>query len=199
MGYFSKALPVDGAETEKIEEVIIPERDPELFKPVAEPEILKTITPEAVFVLGGQYAILMQFAHPGLARGSAEHSNFANRIIERLTTTTRYLNVAIYGTPEEKGAITSVIHHYHSRVSGEGYYADDPGMSWLIQGLLLPITLTSTRTPQVDRGNALHVHPCRERDDLGPSTPILERRTIQRMLDFRYKSADADQHVAQDP
>lgn len=128
MGYSSKTLPVDGAEAEKVEEIIIPERDPEFFKPVAEPEILKTITPEAVFVLGGQYAILMQFAHPGLARGSAEHSNFANRIIERLTTTTRYLNVAIYGTPEEKEAITSVIHRYHSRVRGEGYYADDPGM-----------------------------------------------------------------------
>jgi len=144
MGYSAKLLPEDvpgtfvdasekpegdmeKSEMVKSENPIIPERDPELFKPVTEPVILKGLMKEPAFALGGQYAILMQFAHPRLAKGSYLHSNFADRIMGRLITTARYLSCTVFGTPEEIAAITSVIHRYHSRVKGEGYDADDPG------------------------------------------------------------------------
>lgn len=76
-------------------------------------------------LLGGQYAILCQFAHPGLALGTTAHSNFASRLLNRLQTTARFLNAAVYGTQAAKEAIFSVIHQRHSTVKGPGYDADD--------------------------------------------------------------------------
>jgi len=79
-----------------------------------------------VYLLGGQFAILCQFAHPSLARGASKHSTFASRIPTRLRNTARFLNAAVFGTPREKAAIFSVIHRYHARVRGDGYDANDP-------------------------------------------------------------------------
>lgn len=86
---------------------------PHIFKTIAEPHELKNYVDDAIYLTGGQFAILCQFAHPGLAEGSYKHSNFAYRILNRLQTTARFLNAAVYGTQEEKEAIFSVIHNAH--------------------------------------------------------------------------------------
>lgn len=98
----------------------------EIHETIAEPEGLKALVTESIYLLGGQFAILCQFAHPALAEGSYKHSNFAYRIPERLQTTARFLNAAVFGTLEEKQAIFSVIHEKHSEVKGDTYSADDP-------------------------------------------------------------------------
>jgi uncharacterized protein (DUF2236 family) len=51
---------------------------PHIFPIIAEPNELKNYVDDFIFLLGGQYAILCQFAHPGLAEGSYRHSNFAS-------------------------------------------------------------------------------------------------------------------------
>lgn len=99
---------------------------PHIFEPIAEPKELKKTVIEGIYLTGGQFAILCQFAHPGLAEGSYKHSNFAYRIMNRLKTTARFLNAAVFGTQSEKEAIFSVIHAAHRHVKGESYYADDP-------------------------------------------------------------------------
>jgi uncharacterized protein (DUF2236 family) len=99
---------------------------PDIFEPIAEPDELKKWTTDGIYLTGGQFAILCQFAHPGLAEGSYKHSNFAYRIMNRLQTTARFLNAAVFGTKAEKEAIFSVIHSAHADVKGDGYYADDP-------------------------------------------------------------------------
>lgn len=99
---------------------------PHIFEPVVEPKELKEVVTEGIYLTGGQFAIICQFAHPGLAEGSYKHSNFAYRIMNRLKTTARFLNVAVFGTQAEKEAIFSQIHHAHKDVKGDGYYADDP-------------------------------------------------------------------------
>ncbi|KAI1339199.1 hypothetical protein F5Y15DRAFT_423900 [Xylariaceae sp. FL0016] len=99
---------------------------PHIFETIADPAGLREIAQDGIFLLGGQFAIICQFAHPALAEGSYKHSNFAYRILNRLQTTARFLNAAVYGTMEEKQAIFSVIHNAHSEVKGENYYADDP-------------------------------------------------------------------------
>jgi uncharacterized protein (DUF2236 family) len=103
------------------------------FRAIAEPKILqKEIMPEPVMFLASQYSILMQWCKYGLARGSVEHSDFASRVLRRLTNTTRYLNSVVYGDAEQRSNIASVIHRYHTRVKGdadsegEAYNADDP-------------------------------------------------------------------------
>jgi uncharacterized protein (DUF2236 family) len=97
-----------------------------MYEPVVEPGLLRKTLKDGIYGIGGQYAILMQFSHPGLARGSAEHSDFASRILNRLKTTTRFLIAAVYGRQEEKEAIFSVVHRSHAIVKGDGYFADDP-------------------------------------------------------------------------
>lgn len=93
---------------------------------IEEPTQLQKMMAEDLYLLGGQFAILCQFSHPDLAKGSYIHSRFATRIVTRLRNTTRFLNAAVYGSPEEKRAIFSIIHRYHSRVKGDGYDANDP-------------------------------------------------------------------------
>lgn len=123
-----------------------------VYEPIAEPILLREIAKEPIFLLGGQYAILLQFAHPGLAQGSLEHSDFAGRILNRLKTTTRFLVACVYGTPEEKEAIMGVIHRKHATVKGGGdeeskrlgafdaYYADDPELhKWTAATLFMSL------------------------------------------------------------
>ena len=104
-----------------------------LYPPTAEPKILLDIMPEPIIgMLSGQAAIMMQWLKYGLARGSVEHSDFASRVLQRGIETGRYMTVTIYGTYEEKKAITGLVHKYHSRVKGKAdeqgpaYMADDP-------------------------------------------------------------------------
>lgn len=110
-----------------------------LYPPTAEPKILLEIAPEPIIgMLSGQFAIMMQWLKYGLARGSVEHSNFGARVFQRGIETGRYMTVAIYGTYEEKAAITGLIHKYHSRVKGKAdeqgpdYTADDPELHRLV-------------------------------------------------------------------
>ncbi|KHN97465.1 uncharacterized protein MAM_04480 [Metarhizium album ARSEF 1941] len=99
---------------------------PLIHETIREPVLLRELLTDDIYLIGGQFAILCQFAHPGLAKGSYLHSDFASRIPQRLRNTARYLNAAVYGTPEEKRAIFSMIHGYHKHVKGDGYDADDP-------------------------------------------------------------------------
>jgi uncharacterized protein (DUF2236 family) len=95
---------------------------------------------DGTYALGGQHAILIQWLHPGLARGSIEHSDFVTRSLHRLKTTSRFLNTAVYGTPEEKAGIFSVIHKKHSTVKGEDYFANDPELhKWTVTTLFMSL------------------------------------------------------------
>ncbi|KAL2839272.1 hypothetical protein BJY01DRAFT_250584 [Aspergillus pseudoustus] len=94
--------------------------------PISEPTHLGDFMQELIFLLSGQYAILCQFAHPSLAKGSLEHSDFDKRVGARLQNTTTYLIATVFGTMEEKEAIFGLIHRLHSRVRGDEYSADDP-------------------------------------------------------------------------
>lgn len=97
-----------------------------IYPSIAEPKELKELMKENIIILSGQFAILCQFAHPQLAMGTYNHSDFASNMAKRLENTTNYLFATAYGTPEEKESITSVIHRFHSHVKGNGYCADDP-------------------------------------------------------------------------
>ncbi|KXJ90440.1 hypothetical protein Micbo1qcDRAFT_120274 [Microdochium bolleyi] len=119
-----------------------PFEKPHIFDTIAEPEELHKYASDAIYLTGGQFAIMCQFAHPGLAEGSYKQSNFANRIMNRLKTTSRFLNAAVIGTRAEKEAIFSVIHAAHADVKGEKYYADDPELhKWTAATLFVSLVV----------------------------------------------------------
>lgn len=106
------------------------------------PKELVSVVENDVYLLGGQVAILCQFAHPALAKGTDKHSSFATRIPQRLRNTARFLNAAVLGTPEERNAIFSIIHKYHARVKGDDYDANDPELhKWTAATLFFSVIL----------------------------------------------------------
>jgi len=85
------------------------------------------VADEAILLAGGARAILLQLANPVVARGVAEHSDFANRPLDRLRGTLTYLYVIVYGTPDESAIVARRVGAAHASVRGEGYDARDEG------------------------------------------------------------------------
>ena len=83
------------------------------------------VADEAILLAGGARAILLQLANPAVGRGVAEHSDFANRPLDRLRGTLTYLYVIVYGTPDESAIVARRVGAAHAPVRGDGYDARD--------------------------------------------------------------------------
>jgi len=59
---------------------------------------LKDVFKENVLFLGGGRALLLQVAHPAVARGVADHSDFANDPFSRLRRTIAVVDRIVYGS-----------------------------------------------------------------------------------------------------
>lgn len=87
---------------------------------------------ERVLLLGGQRALVMQVAHPRIAAGVDDHSDFRERPLRRLARTYVLSLDAVFGdTPTALGAIGR-INERHAGVRGLGYSARDPELlAWV--------------------------------------------------------------------
>jgi uncharacterized protein (DUF2236 family) len=75
-------------------------------------------TPVTPF-LGGGAAVLLQVAHPLVAAGVAEHSDFNRDLWRRLVRTLRALYLIVYGTKDEAEQAGAVVEAVHAHVRGE--------------------------------------------------------------------------------
>jgi len=92
---------------------------------------------EGVLLLGGGRALLMQIAHPLVAKGVAEHSRFRADRIDRLLRTLRPTLAMVFGTEEQALAAAAGINHTHDHVKGESYAAKDPDLLiWVLATLI---------------------------------------------------------------
>ncbi|ANJ27000.1 oxygenase MpaB family protein [Agromyces aureus] len=73
---------------------------------------------EAVLLLGGAAAILLQLADPRVARGVARHSDFASRPLDRLMGTLDYVYAVGFGDDEVAGAAVRRVNARHAPVRG---------------------------------------------------------------------------------
>lgn len=100
------------------------------------PSILK----ESITGFGGFGALLLQIAHPGVARGVNNHSEFATRQLDRAEKTAIYVYMMVYGSEDEKSFIREWVNKMHSRVKGgEGdtkYHAQDPDLQLWVAATL---------------------------------------------------------------
>lgn len=112
---------------------------------------------EPVILLGGLRAILLQLAHPAVAHGISQNSNFRNDLLGRARRTyTAMYQLTFGGLPEATGAAKR-IHSVHSRVYGavpDGvgprgagpYRANDPSLLRWVHATLIDTAMLTFDT-----------------------------------------------------
>src|SRR5438477_3387872 len=88
--------------------------------------IIRQVNGEGVLLLGGGRALLMQLAHPSVAAGVGDHSDFRADPFTRLRRTLEASYTMVFGTEEEARRVAAGIRAVHDRVVGPGYSANDP-------------------------------------------------------------------------
>ncbi|MCU1597670.1 MAG: hypothetical protein JWQ47_1409 [Glaciihabitans sp.] len=72
---------------------------------------------DAVLIVGGARAILLQVADPTVAVGVARHSDFAHRPVERLRNTLTFAYATVLGTADDVASVTRHVNHVHVPVN----------------------------------------------------------------------------------
>lgn len=111
---------------------------PGLFPPDA---VVRRVDAEAALLLGGGRALLMQLAHPSVARGVAEHSGFRADPFARLRRTLAASYTIVFGTADEARAAAAGVRAVHRSVVGPGYRAEDPELLLWVHATLVDTAL----------------------------------------------------------
>ena len=102
---------------------------------------------EAVLLLGGGRALMLQVAHPKVAAGVAEFSNYREDPWGRLYRTLDLTLKIVFGDPQTSRAASRRLRAVHERVAGsddrgEAYRALDPELLLWVHATLLDTSLT---------------------------------------------------------
>jgi uncharacterized protein (DUF2236 family) len=112
-------------------------------------------TSPVVPFLGGGAAVLLQVAHPLVAAGVADHSDFRRELWGRLVRTLRALYLITYGSKDEADEVGAHVRRAHERVhgatttrlgvfpAGTRYSATDPDLMLWVHATLVDLSLTS--------------------------------------------------------
>lgn len=99
---------------------------------------------ESILLLGaGPRALLLQIAHPAVAAGVDEHSNFRADPWRRLAATLKSYLTIVYGSTPVARAEIRRLHALHAGVVGTGYSARDPELSLWVHATLVESTLVA--------------------------------------------------------
>jgi uncharacterized protein (DUF2236 family) len=109
-----------------------------LFPPDA---VVRRVDAEVVLLAGGPRALLMQLAHPSVAAGVADHSDFAADPLSRLRRTLEATYTVVFGTTEQAERVGAALHRVHDRVTGPGYQANDPELLLWVHATLVDTAL----------------------------------------------------------
>lgn len=101
----------------------------------------RALASEAAVLAGGGTAILLQLAHPSVAAGVAQHSNFAVAPMRRLWGTLEYVTAAAFGNEAEWRFVCERVNRRHAAVTGmtaagDAYRADDADLQWWVAATL---------------------------------------------------------------
>jgi uncharacterized protein (DUF2236 family) len=112
--------------------------DPGLFGPES---LAWRINAESILLLGGGRALLMQVAHPMVAAGVADHSDFTVAPFDRLWRTVDTALTVIFGDSSQWRSAVERVHRIHAGVHGErngaAYSAFDPALLLWVHATLV--------------------------------------------------------------
>jgi uncharacterized protein (DUF2236 family) len=99
---------------------------------------------EAMLLLGaGPRALLLQLAHPLVAAGVDEHSDFRADPWRRLQGTLRSYLTIVYGTATAARAEIRRLNGLHRSIAGAGYTARDPDLALWVHATLVDTTIAA--------------------------------------------------------
>ena len=118
--------------------------DPGLFGPDS---LAWRINREAVLLLGGGRALLMQVAHPLVAAGVADHSDFAANPFDRLWRTVDAALTVVFGDARQARAAVARVRAIHEGVEGTRgrvrYSALDPDLLLWVHATLVDSSIAA--------------------------------------------------------
>jgi uncharacterized protein (DUF2236 family) len=113
----------------------------------ADDAVIRRVSRENVLPLfGGGRALLMQIAHPKVASGVDEHSDFRSHPIRRLRRTLLMTMAIVFGDHETAMAAARTVNQVHTRVRGDGYHALDPELLMWVHATLVDTALVTYET-----------------------------------------------------
>ncbi len=108
--------------------------------------ITRRVNRENVLFLGGGRALLMQLAHPKVAAGVDEHSDFRAHPLRRLRRTILMTMAIVFGDRETAMAAARGVNQVHARVKGRDYRALDPDLLLWVHATLMDTALVTYET-----------------------------------------------------
>jgi len=88
--------------------------------------VIRRVNAEPALFLAAGRALLLQLAHPAVAQGVADHSDFQSNPFRRLQGTLEATYAVVYGSEALAAAVGRRIQRIHDFVTGTGYRANDP-------------------------------------------------------------------------
>jgi len=90
-------------------------RDDGLFGPSS---VAWRVVGHPMAFVGGLRSLIIGALHPLVAAGTVEHSDYRNRPVERLRTTSRYVNATVFGDTTAARRAAEMVLRAHKRVHG---------------------------------------------------------------------------------
>ncbi|MGH9119734.1 MAG: oxygenase MpaB family protein [Acidimicrobiales bacterium] len=103
--------------------------------------VIRRVDGEAALLFGAGRALLLQLAHPSVARAVVEHSAFECDPLARLQGTLNASYTVVFGARDEAQQMAASIRRVHERVAGDGYAATDPSLLMWVHATLVDTAL----------------------------------------------------------
>lgn len=88
--------------------------------------MIRRVNIEPAIAFGAGRALMLQIAHPAVAQGVEDHSEFKRNPFKRLQGTLEATYAVVFGSQELAAAVGRRLHWIHTFIVGQGYAANDP-------------------------------------------------------------------------
>lgn len=99
--------------------------------------VIRRVYSDSVVLLGAGSALLLQLAHPSIAQGVHDHSDYEDHPLDRLFGTLYAVNAVVFGSREDAAQVSRAIGNVHAHVNGPTYDALDPELLCWVNATLL--------------------------------------------------------------
>ena len=108
--------------------------------------VIRRVNAEPAVALGAGRALLLQLAHPAVAQGVQDHSDFKRNPFKRLQGTLEAMYAVVFGPDDLADGVGRRVRWIHDFVTGPAYAANDPENLLWVHATLLDTAITCYET-----------------------------------------------------